>query len=67
MKNTVGGSCRRFVSLGVAIAVPVIPSFAAEAENEPHIRLDETVITPTRTVTPLENVGSAVTLISRDE
>ncbi len=67
MKNTVGGLCRRFVSLGVAVAAPVIPSFAAAAENEPHIRLDETVITPTRTPTELENVGSAVTVISRDE
>ena len=67
MKNTVGGICRRFVSLGVAVAAPVIPSFAAAAENQPHIRLDETVITPTRTVTPLENVGSAVTVISREE
>ena len=67
MKNTVGGFCRRFVSLGVAVAAPVIPSFAAAAESEPHIRLDETVITPTRTSTSLENVGSAVTVISRDE
>jgi vitamin B12 transporter len=67
MKNTVGGICRRFVSLGVAVAAPVIPSFALAAENEPHIRLDETVITPTRTSTALENVGSAVTVISREE
>ncbi len=67
MKNIVGGVCRRFVSLGVAVAAPVIPSFVAAAESGPHIRLDETVITPTRTVTALENVGSAVTVISRDE
>ncbi len=72
MKNIVGGICRRvvsrrIVSLGIAVASPVIPSFTVAAESEPHIRLDETVITPTRTSTALENVGSAVTLISRDE
>ena len=75
MKNIVGGVCRlsrrvvsrRIVSLGIAVASPVIPSVTVAAESEPHIRLDETVITPTRTSTALENVGSAVTLISRDE
>ena len=66
MKNIVGGVCRRFVSLGVAVAAPVIPSFAAE-EAGPRLRLDETVITPTRTLTRLEKIGSAVTVITRDE
>ena len=64
MKNTVGGSCRRLLSCSVVVAIPVIATFAAEP---PLIRMGEIVVTPTRTETPLENVGSAVTVISRKE
>jgi vitamin B12 transporter len=71
-ENTVGGLCRRvlsrrFVSLGVAIAAPAVPAFAEDSDSEPHIRLAETVVTATLTPTLLENVGSATTVITREE
>lgn len=67
MKNTVGGSFRRLLSCSVVAAVPVAAVFAEEPQGAPVIRLSETVVTPTRTPTPLEDVGSAVTVITRKE
>ena len=67
MKNAVGGFCRRLLSCSVIAAVPVVATFAAEPDDGPLIRLGETVVTPTRTATPLENVGSAVTVLTREE
>src|SRR5437879_1846943 len=67
MKNTVGGFCRRLLSCSVLAAVPGAATFAEEPDGAPVIRLGEIVVTPTRTPTPLENVGSAVTVVTREE
>ena len=54
MKNTLGGACRRLLSCSALAA-----SLGAARAEEPASRLDDTVITATRTPTPLEDVGSA--------
>ena len=63
MKNIVGGFIRRLSSCGAAAALSV----AAAIAEEPDDSLDTIVITATRTPTPLENVGSAVSVITREQ
>ena len=63
MKSIAGGFVRRWSSCGVVALV--FGSVAAAEELDES--LDTVVITATRTPTPLENVGSAVTVITRDE
>ncbi len=59
MKNTLGGLCRRLLSCSVVV---LVPAFA-----EDPVRLGEIVVTPTRTEAPLEEVGSAVSVITREQ
>ena len=63
MKNTVGGVCRRLWSCSALALVPLVPSAVAE----PAVRLEEVVVTPTRTPSPLDEVGSAVSVVTREQ
>lgn len=62
MKNIVGG----FVRLSSCSAVAALSIAAAFAEENAD-PLDTVVITATRTPTPLENIGSAVSVITREQ
>ncbi len=64
MKNTVGGVCRRLVSCSVLAASLVV---ARAEEPDSGSRLGDTVITATRTPTALDDVGSAVSVVTREE
>jgi vitamin B12 transporter len=67
MKNAVGGFFRRVLLCSAAAAPSVVAISAEESQDAPIIRLGETVVTPTRTSEPLEKVGSAVTVVTREE
>lgn len=62
MNNLTGGTCRCLLSCSVLAA-----SLATALAEEPSGSLGETVITATRTPTPIEDVGSAVTIVDREE
>ncbi len=63
MKNIVGGFVRRLSSCGFVAGLSVAAAFAENVGDS----LDTIVITATRTRTPLENVGSAVSVITREQ
>lgn len=59
---TSGGSLRRFVSCS-AVAVSLVVVRAEVSANQ----FDDTIVTATRTPTPLEDIGNAVSVITRQQ
>jgi len=66
MNHSPGGFCRRFVSCSL-VAASLVPAQAQEAAPDPGSRLDATVVTATRTPTARAEIGSAVSVLTREQ